>query len=156
MDLLEEDLEELQPQIKEVRADIEKLEKLLQKRGLCISVSVFSHDSREFGYSEDGDFTQVNEYVEWAQIGDEWRLTLRLEQAEGCLAINEHPYAAYPLAQLPLIEAEEAMQLRANHVLGEFAEKVGEVLKAHKRRELDFVKLEDESPIRQISMSYEV
>ncbi len=136
-DLIEEDLEELQPQIREVRADIENLEVLLNRRGFCIAISVFSHSSREYLAGDDGDFIQINEYVEWHRLKNKWRLTLHKEQANGCLAINSEPYLASTIEEIPLLQASEAEQLRASHVLGEFAREVGLKLKAHKRRNLD-------------------
>ncbi len=144
LDLIEADLEELQPQAKQVAQDIAKLESILLKKGFCIPVSVFSHTERTFSVGEDASFVDISEFVEWEKIDGSWRLCLRREEGHGDLVISKHCHYADTLDIRPLVDADTAVQLRANLVLCQFVEEVGTALKNMQPASNDFSEWLDE------------
>lgn len=138
IDRIEGDLEELGPQAKQVAHDIAKLEETLKKKGFCIQISIFSHSSRSYMVGEDASFTETSEYVEWDKLGEEWRLILRREEGHGDLVLGDHCHYSDTLDKTPLIDADTAIQLRANLVLGQFVKEVGDALRGTRPGNSDF------------------
>lgn len=138
IDLIEGDLEELLPQVKQVARDIVNLESILLKKGFCVPISVFSHSTRTYAPGEETSFVDISEFVEWGRIDGSWRLVLRREEGHGDLVLSKYCHSADTLDIVPLSEVETAVQLRANLVLARFVEEVGMALKRMQPTDSDF------------------
>lgn len=142
-DQIEEELEEHHPQLVQINKDISKLEKMLNEKGFCVPISVFSNRDRKY-FGEDADFTDENEYVEWNEFNGEWRLLLKIEEAQGCLAVSNHPYGEHDRESFPLLDAKPVAKFRANKVLAQFVREIGAKLRDN-REEIPLLLNEDKA-----------
>jgi hypothetical protein len=129
VDAIEEHVDELKPTLTAISQDIAKLERWLLDKEVCVPVSVFSHSERQFLDGDEGDFIEFRQYLDWNQHRDKWRLTIRTEQAAGCLAVSQTSYVTHEDGFIDPVDASAEMLLRVNRVLPQFVHQVGEAIR---------------------------